>query len=733
MSNLFNYRVKLQTYSKENNKMSSKIIELKVKGMTCNGCASNINRFLEKKGFDNVSVNFSTGDVRFEDDQTNITLEDVKAGIINLGFQVVSDNEESSTPFWTLQRKLIISAIFTFPLLLHHLTMSVGWNILAPLNNPWVQLVITIPVYLIGFFHFGKSSWAAIRNGNTHMDVLIFIGSTAAFIYSILGTIWGEMDYIFYETAAMIITLVLLGNWLEHRSVQQTTTAIGELGNLQVPKANKIMASGAIVNIEKGEIEIGDYLQVNEGDKIPTDGKIMSGAALIDESMLTGESIPVEKKQGDKVFGGSIIVDGNVRMNATHIGKNTLLSQMIELVKSAQQDKPEIQRLADKISSIFVPVVLIISLLTFVLSFFIFDVIFQKALMNSIAVLVISCPCAMGLATPTAVMVGVGRMAKNGILVKGGSTLEIFSKIENFVFDKTGTLTTGDFKIKNIDFVDKKLTEEEQGEFNTIALNLEQHSSHPLAKSLVRELSSKRFPVADLSEMLVQIEEQKGQGVQAMTANGDLYKIGKATFATPNNVSSDSGILLSKNGKLIATFYLTDEVKNNATELIQYLKKEGKNPILLSGDKNENVEKVAQEIGISEYYGEQLPKDKLTRIENLANQAPTAMVGDGINDAPALAKATIGVSLSGASQAAIQSAQVVLLNGNLSHLQKALGISQQTVRTIKQNLFWAFSYNIVAIPLAALGFLNPMWGALFMAFSDVVVIGNSIRLKTKRV
>ncbi|MEZ4960613.1 MAG: cation-translocating P-type ATPase [Saprospiraceae bacterium] len=700
----------------------SNTIELKVDGMDCASCAANITTFLERKGLKDVHVNFSTGEVRFAQHGNEVPMVDIKSGIQKLGYRVIGDDKE---PFWTLDKKLIFSAIFTLPLLLSHFFMMAG---IPFLENPWLQFAICLPVYAIGFFHFGKTSLGAIRNGTTHMDVLIFIGSTAAFVYSIIGAVLKEPNYIFFETSAMIITLVLLGNWLEKRAVKQTTSAIGDLTKLQVEWARKIMPSGTVVSIEAEKILPGDWLQVNEGDKIPVDGTVLKGTAGVDESMLTGESLPASKQKDDPVIGGSIVQSGNLTIAATATTRDTVLSQMIELVKSAQQNKPDIQRLADRISAIFVPAVLGISVLTFLLSYFAVGIPLQNALLNSIAVLVISCPCAMGLATPTAVMVGVGRLAKKGILVKGAHTLEIFSNIKNFVFDKTGTLTTGNFRIKDITYFGQN-----KEEINSLMLKMERHSSHPIAHSLVKEFEEgKRFSVNGTLTKLSKIKEEKGQGVSAHDGEGNTFRIGTKNFAAPHSNETAAPLFFSKNDTLLATIDIEDDLKTETASVMDFLKKEGKTPIILSGDKQEKTADVARQLHIEQYYAEQMPADKLRIIERLDKEAPTAMVGDGINDAPALAKATIGVSLSNASQVAMQSAQVILLNGSLGRLQDALKISSATLQTIKQNLFWAFAYNIVAIPIAALGFLNPMWGALFMALSDVVVIGNSIRLKSRK-
>lgn len=699
-------------------------IKLQVEGMTCASCAANISTLLEKKGAKRPSVNFTSGEVVFEIEPSEALLDDIKQGIRKLGYTFPEDLQKP--PFWTLERKLVLAAIFTLPLLGGHLFMMAGIDFL---QNPWIQLALCLPVYSIGLLHFGKSSWAALKHGNTHMDVLIFIGSSAAFVYSLIGTFTHEYQYIFYETSATIITLVLLGNFMEKRAVKQTTTAIEELSQLQVEHARRLMPSGTLITIEVDEVMPGDRLVVNEGDRVPVDGQVVKGYADLDESMMTGESLPVGKSVGDHVMAGTIVKNGSITIAATASSRNTVLAKMIELVKSAQHNKPQIQRLADKISSIFVPVVLAIAALTLLLSTWVFGLPFQNAIMNAIAVLVISCPCAMGLATPTAVMVGVGRLAKNGILIRGGATVEIFSKIKNFVFDKTGTLTTGNFRIKDIDYFI-----EDQERVNHIILMMERHSNHPIARSLVQEIESgARFKANGSSVQFKNINELKGMGVLAVDEEGNEFKLGTKRFSISElQPKVDAALYLSQNDVPLAAIHIEDDIKPEAKETIEWLLRHGKRVVLLSGDAQEKTAAVAKRLNIDEYYGEKLPDEKLRIIEELSSQSPTAMVGDGINDAPALAKATVGISLGNASSIAIQSAQVVLLKNSLKKIPEALTITDATLLTIKQNLFWAFAYNIVAIPVAAMGFLSPMWGALFMAFSDVVVIGNSIRLRFKK-
>ncbi|MCB9334999.1 MAG: cadmium-translocating P-type ATPase [Flavobacteriales bacterium] len=699
---------------------------LNVEGMTCANCALGIKKHLEKKGLEEVNVNFSTGEVLFKNAQ-NLSLQEIKNGINNLGYKVVEEDahhghHHSHSGASTIEKKFYFSLIFTIPLFLH---MFVPKDFF--LNNVWVQLALCLPVFVVGFLHFGKSAWGSLKSGIPNMDVLILIGSTSAFIYSLIGTIQHlgsehEHQYLFYETAATIITLVLLGNVLEHRSVKQTTTAIKELTQLQKTEAKRVLENGSIEIVNAEDLKVGDVIQVNAGDKIAIDGEIIWGDAAINESMITGESLPVEKKEGKKVIGGTIVEEGNLKIKVEKVGEETVLSKIIQMVKNAQADQPGIQRLGDKISAIFVPVVVGISLLTFILAFFVFKIEFKQAMMQSIAVLVISCPCAMGLATPTAVMVGIGRAAKKGILIKGGSTLEVFARAKNMVFDKTGTITTGKFIIKRT----KLYSLVNEQEIKNLLYSIEQHSSHPIAKSIVNYLKG------DANKMeFSNIKEIKGVGLE-ITDKSNIYKLGSKRLLTGQE-AEEHAIYLFKNNELIAGIDIEDELKLNAANTMSLLKDQGINTVLLSGDVKQKCDELAKHLNIQTVYSEQLPEHKLEKIDELVKQAPTVMVGDGINDAPALAKASVGVSLSNATQVAVQTAQVVLLNDkDLSQVYEAYLISKHTLKTIKQNLFWAFFYNVVAIPIAAFGFLNPMVAALAMAFSDVIVIGNSIRLKTKK-
>jgi Cu+-exporting ATPase len=695
---------------------------LKVEGMDCTNCALGITRSLEKKGFKNVYTNFSTGEVTFDIISAKEDIPLAKETIHKLGYKVVG--EEKQGRFSVIEKKFFFTLPFTIPLLIH-MFLPHGW-----LHHPLVQLILCIPVFTLGFLHFGKSAFNSLKAGVSNMDVLIFIGSNAAFFYSLAGTIlyYGKPEvhnFLFFETTATIISLVLLGNVIEHRSVKNTTSAIAELSKLRPDKAKKVVGN-TVVEINIFDIKKGDILQINNGDKIPVDGIIISGTCQVDESMITGESIPVFKNIGDVLIGGTIIIDGNVKLQTEKVGRETTLSQIIEIVKNAQQSQPQIQKLGDKISSIFVPIVVAIAVITFILAYFVFNVGFQKAIMNSIAVLVISCPCAMGLATPTAVMVGIGLAAKKGILIKGGLTLEVLARIKKVVFDKTGTLTTGHFKIQKISLY-SNLTE---NEVKSILLSVEKHSSHPIAKSLTQELSKQQINTIEFKN----VNEIKGIGLLAEDELGNTYMIGSKQILEYNSIKNDHTIYVTLNNQLIAGVDLADEIKTSAQPTVNKLINMQIQPVLLSGDRNEKCMELVKKIGISEIYGEYNPIQKLEKIESLNKQFPTAMVGDGINDAPALAKASVGISLGNASTIAIQSAQVVILNGNdLEKVYESILIGKHTLITIKQNLFWAFFYNIVAIPIAAMGFLNPMIGALAMAFSDVIVIGNSIRLRYKKI
>jgi len=456
---------------------------------------------------------------------------------------------------------------------------------------------------------------------------------------------------------------------------------------------------------------------------VPVDGEIVFGEAQIDEHMITGESVPVHKRMKDAVVGGTLVLDGAIKVKATAVGNNSVLASIIKMVKEAQAIKPPLQKLADKISAIFVPSVLGISLLTLIVNYFFVQLTFPESMMRAIAVLVISCPCAMGLATPAAVAVGLGRAARNGMLIKGGDTLASLKTIKNIVFDKTGTLTTG--KLQVASFIVEVMDETT---FKQIVSAIEHHSSHPIAKSITTTWSD----TGDVA--FASIVEKKGKGMEAKDKEGNVWKLGSENWLHAQaNDENEHDLYLYKNEAFIGALKISDTLRDDAIATIQELNEMGYNTILLSGDKKGKVEDIAKVLGIKTFYAEQNPEQKNKKLDELMQQAPTAMVGDGINDAPALARATVGISLSESTQIAIQSANLILSNNQLSTLPKAIRLGIYTDQTIKQNLFWAFIYNVVAIPVAAAGFLSPTFGAGVMALSDVVLVMNSLRLGIRKI
>ena len=699
-------------------------VDWKVEGMTCTNCALTINRYLEKEGLKDVKVNFIGGEVSFELNG-NKSKEQLTKGIADLGYKVVDEQQttrnEKRKFFSSHLQRFLFCLPFTLVLMLHMLPWHIHF-----LMNPWIQLAICIPVYIVGMGYFGVSAIKSLRHGIPNMNVLIAIGATAAFVYSLIGSIGNlGMDYIFYETAATIITLVFLGEWIEHKSVATTQTELNKLASQQKVMANMIAFDEEhkelIFPVENTTLHVGDLILIKTGEQVPIDCKILWGDVHVNEALLTGESKPIQKTKKDSLIGGSLITDGTVKAQVTAVGKDTVLSNILTLVKQAQGEKPPIQQLADKISAIFVPVVLGIAVLTFLINYFAFDVSGTNSLMRSIAVLVISCPCAMGLATPAAIAVGLGRAAKNGILFRNAKSLELFKSITSVVFDKTGTLTKGQMTIS------KWQSTFDENLFKQIIFSLEKYSNHPIAKAITADWK--------INNPLnwKKIEEIKGLGMKAEDAAGNVYELGSYKIASVLTEDSSHTAYLLQNRKLVGWFDMEDEIRPEAKEVISYLNSKNIQTILLSGDSLERTQKIADALGIDKIYAEKTPEEKLQIIGDLNSQTPVAMVGDGVNDAPALAKATIGISMSDATQLAVQSAQVVLMNKGIQHLPLALGLGKHTFITIKGNLFWAFIYNIVAIPVAAVGLLQPGFAALAMGFSDVVLAINSIWLKFKKV
>ncbi|TAG09493.1 MAG: cadmium-translocating P-type ATPase [Sphingobacteriia bacterium] len=704
-------------------------VNWKVSGMSCTNCALSIDKYLKEKGMADVRVNFIGGDLSF-DLPEGVNKSAIQQGINAMGYEIKNEDgssQPSKRIFKTHLQRFIFCAIFTLPLMVHMIPgIHIHW-----LMNAYVQLFLTIPVLLLGMDFFGRSGLKSLLKGIPNMNVLVALGSLAAFIYSLYGIFTNQAaDYLFFETTATIITLVFLGNWMEDKSVQQTQIALNKLVRSQKTMANMIAYDAEktehIFPVESTHLKVGDLILIKSGEAVPMDCKILSGDVSVDESIITGESIPVEKKMNDKLIGGSVLVNGSAKAYITAIGEDAVLGSILQLVKNAQTAKPPVQQMADKISAVFVPLVIGISLLTFLLNFSVGNYGFTESLMRSIAVLVIACPCAMGLATPAAIAVGLGRAAKNGILFKSTETLEIFKDIRQVVFDKTGTLTTGNFAIAGM-----VLTEAGQAvgenEIKRITYSLEKYSNHPLAKAI-----TKNWRTND-DIRWNKIAEHKGLGMIATDKEGNEFAAGSYGIAAAFTSNDTHNIYLKKNNILLGWIDLMDEVRPEAAALVNQLKSKGIKTILLSGDRESKCHAVALAIGIDTVIAEQSPEQKLQQISALSAITPTAMVGDGINDAPALAQATVGVSLSDASQIAVQTAAVILMNNGLKNLPLALGLGKHTYLTIQQNLFWALIYNIVAIPIAAFGFLSPSIGALVMGLSDVVLAINSVRLNFKKV
>lgn len=703
-------------------------IQWKVDGMDCNNCALTIRRYLEKEGRTDVRVNFATGDVSFDQDM-GLKTDSLVKGIQDLGYTVtgsaVAKPEKASKPWLSTHlQRFWFCLPFTAILMLHMIPgLHIHW-----LMNPWLQLALTVPVYIVGMQFFGRSAWKSLRNGLPNMNVLIAIGATASFIYSLYGTLANQAaDYMFYETTATILTLVFLGNYLEEASVASTQRALKKLVSTQKVMANMIAYDDQhqeqVFAVESEQLRPGDLILIRTGEQVPADCKILWGEAEVNESILTGESEPLHKQGKDLLIGGSVLINGTVKAYVTAAGKDTVLAGIVTLVKQAQGEKPPVQQLADKISAIFVPVVLGIAAVTLAINWIVLKE-FTPSLMRSIAVLVIACPCAMGIATPAAIAVGLGRAARSGILFRNATSLELFKNISQVVFDKTGTITTGQFEMAQWKLLASDLTE---AAFQRIAYSLEKYSSHPIARSIVRN-----WKIND-DIRWQSIEEVKGKGMKGEDKEGNLYWAGSSEIAKAYTSDESHNVYIVRNNELIGWIDVKDEIRPEARAVIHYLHAKNIRTVLLSGDRHQKVKALADELGIEEVLAQQTPEQKLEVIARLSAAQPTVMVGDGINDAPALARATIGISLSDASQLAMQTAQVVLMNNGLKQLPLALGLGKHTFITIRQNLFWAFAYNIVAIPIAALGLLKPGFAALVMGLSDVVLAINSGRLYVKKV
>jgi Cu+-exporting ATPase len=703
-------------------------VDLPITGMTCAACARAIERQLSSTpGVSSAHVNFATNTATVEFDPSLTQVPALVGAIEEIGYHVPPRDREidPEEELRALRRRFRIAAVFSAPVLV--LGMSHGLIHLPGMN--WIELVLTLPVVLYAGAPFYTGAWTALRHRSANMNTLIALGTGAAFLYSLAVTVGGSPhEPVYFEAAAVILTLILLGRLLEARARGRASDAIRRLIGLQ-PKAARIERNGAEAEVPVEEVRVDDTVIVRPGERIPVDGVIIDGATAIDESMLTGESMPVDKRAGDLVYGGTVNRAGAIKFRASKVGEGTMLRQMVELVKKAQGSRAPVARLADRVSAYFTVGVLAIAVVTFVVWLSFAPLSF--ALVNFVAVLIIACPCALGLATPVAIMVGTGRGAERGILIKGGEALETAHRIDTVVLDKTGTITRGKPEVTAV----RPAAGWSRAELLRLAASAERYSEHPLGQAIVACARQEGLPSADARGF----HAIAGHGVQAQV-DGQEVLIGTAKLLRDRGIALDGlggGLLVAVNGRTAGAIEIADTVKPESPGAVHRLRDMRMDVWMITGDNRHAADAVARETGIAHVLAEVLPDHKAAEIQRLqAEGKRVAMVGDGINDAPALAQADLGIAIGTGTDIAIEASDITLVRGDLNGVAAALDLSRRTMRVIRQNLFWAFAYNTVGIPIAA-GVLYPFTGwhlspvlaSAAMALSSVTVVMNSLRLK----
>ena len=732
------------------------IIQLDISGMTCASCVGHVEKGISNvDGIDLARVNLATEKATVSYDPEKVDLETILKAVVGTGYSAsvyTGEDDESEVKRkkveLKLKKQLIFSSLLSFPLVVAMFVTIFDIKILMFLHNPVLQLILATPVQFYIGAMFYVTAYKTVKSGSPGMDVLVALGTSAAYFFSVFNGFIAESvgvvnSGLYFEASAIIITLVLLGRYLEMRAKGKTAEAIKKLMGLQ-PKSASVERDGEIIVVPISDVIPGDIVHVKPGERVPVDGKVISGNTSIDESMITGESMPVEKTVGDSLVGGTMNSYGSVRFEAVHVGKDSVLSRIISVVEEAQGSKAPIQKLADKVAAIFVPIVLVIALGTFLIWWLVVGSL-TNAVIAAVAVLVIACPCALGLATPTAIMVGTGIGASRGILIRNGEVLQLAGKLTTVILDKTGTVTKGKPELQEI----ISLNNMPEDELLKIAASLENNSEHPLALAIVDAASARNLEIIESKEFTA----IPGKGIRGKI-NDREYLIGTETFMVSNNIDIKS--ILGKKAALelkgatvmilsdisgnssdntpSALISVADGIKENSVEGVELLKKLGLDIYMITGDNSRTAKAIASKAGIENVLAEVLPEGKAEEVRKLQEIGKVvAMVGDGVNDAPALALADVGIAMGEGSDIAMESADVTLMRGDLREISASILISKKTMSKIKQNLFWAFFYNIIGIPFAALGFLNPIIAGAAMAFSSVSVVSNSLSLKRFKV